>query len=152
MAPMPEPYDLIAILAGDKSHRHPPAIELMRRGWARYVAVTGEHEQIEPTAALDGLILTLPTSTSTYEDALSIRILADHRRFSTILVVTSASQCDRARLVIARAFRHTAVTVDLLAWEVASAREATRTPFLVVLRQYISEACKLVYYRALRRL
>ncbi|GEM_PF-4574215 len=149
----PEPYDLLAILAGDKPRRHPPAVELMRRGWARYVTVTGEQERIEATPGLVGQILTAPPSTSTYEDALSIRVLVEQHRFSTVLVVTSASQCDRARLVLGRVLRDVAASVDVLAWEQALPGDRpAQAPLLPVLRHQFRELCKLVYYRTLRRL
>lgn len=144
---VPGRYDLLVILAGDKPARHPVAVELLRRGWARYVAVTGEHEWIDPAPDLAGRILPAPASTSTYQDALAARALVQQHRFTTLLVVTAAYQADRARLAFRRALVDLPVTVDVLTWEPAS----PSSPAWRALRQQLTEVGKLAYYLARRR-
>lgn len=77
-----EPYDLIAILAGDKIHRHPPALALFALGWAKHLMVTGEHEVIDPAPELSGRVLRSRPTASTHEDAAAIRTLAEQHAFS----------------------------------------------------------------------
>lgn len=140
----PGPYDLVAILAGDKPARHRPATELLRRGWGRHITVTGEHEHIDETADLAGRVLSAPPSRSTYEDALSVLALVREHRFRVVLVVTSAVQVPRARLVFGTVLGDLPVTVDILSWEQVSGRD--RSAALRVLRAQLTEALKLFYY------
>lgn len=145
---LPEPYDLLVILAGDKPHRHPAARELIRRRWARHLAVTGEHEWID--AGLEDYVLAAPPSVSTYQDAQSIRALVQQHGFTTVLVVTSAAQAERARLVLARALAGLSVTLDVLTLARAHPADANAS----VLRAFTSgttELVKLAYYRTRRR-
>ncbi len=143
----PGRYDLLVILAGDKPARHPAAVELLRRGWARYVAVTGEHEWIEPAPDLASRILLAPASKSTHQDALATRALVHQHRFTTLLVVTAAYQADRARLAFRRALVDLPVTIDVLTWEAANCP----SPAWRVLRRQLTEVGKLAYYLARRR-
>ncbi|MGH3926651.1 MAG: YdcF family protein [Egibacteraceae bacterium] len=141
---VPGRYDLLVILAGDKPARHPVAVELIRRGWARYVAVTGEHEWIDPASDLAGRILPAPASTSTYQDALAARALIAQHRFTSLLVVTAAYQADRARLAFCRVFAELPITIDVLTWESANGTP----PAWRILRGQLTEFGKLVYYLA----
>lgn len=148
---LPDRYDLLVILAGDKPARHPAAVDLARRGWARLVAVTGEHEWIDPIPELAGRILPAPPSTSTYHDALAIRALVDQHGFTTVLVTTSTTQAERARLTLTRVFAGLPVTVDVLAITRANP-PGPRAPLAARgLARQLSELVKLAYYRARRR-
>ena len=139
----PDRYDLLLILAGDKPVRHRAAVELLRRGWADQIVVTGEHEHIETGA--DGVpaerVLAAPPSRSTAEDARSLRVLVERHRLGSVLVVTSASQVGRARLVFRRLLRDLPVRVDVLAWEAGPGPSAFR-----VLRDQSAELLKTGYY------
>lgn len=145
---LPEPYDLLVILAGDKPHRHPAARELIRRRWARYLAVTGEHEWIDP--GLEDYVLLAPPSISTYQDARSIRALIEQHNFTTVLVVTSAAQAERARLVLVRALADLPVTLDVLSLARAHPVDPTAASVPRAFARGIAEVVKLAYYRTRR--
>lgn len=137
-----EPYDLIAILAGDKIHRHPPALALFALGWAKHLMVTGEHEVIDPAPELSGRVLRSRPTASTHEDAAAIRTLAEQHAFSRVLVVTAASQAPRARLTLAREFRDRSIVADVLSWETTTSATTRR----VAAATQIMELVKLAYY------
>lgn len=135
-------YDLIAILAGDKAHRHPPARALLALGWADHITVTGEHETVDLAPEMGGRVLVAPPSRSTHEDARAIRSLAEEHGFRRVLVVTAASHVPRARLTIAHELRGRPITADILSWEqVAQPSGRART-----VSTYIQELIKLIYY------
>lgn len=137
-----ERYDLIAILAGDKDNRHPPARTLLALGWADHITVTGEHETIDALPDRHGRVLHLPPTTSTHEDARAIRLLAVERGFKRVLVVTAASQMPRAGLAISREFRGIAIVTDILSWETTGQSPSAVRTMSVQLREMV----KLIYY------
>lgn len=140
-------YDLIAILGGDKAHRHPPARVLLGLGWAGYITVTGEHETVDVAPEPGGRVLVSPPSRSTHEDAQAIRSLAEEHGLRRVLVVTAASHVPRARLVIAREFRGRAIAADILSWE-----QAAQPPGRAgTVSTHIQELIKLIYYALLGR-
>lgn len=148
----PDRYDLLVILAGNKSARHVIAHELDRRGWSRSLAVTGKQESIDVPHEASERVLLAPTSASTYQDARSVKNLVLRNSCHTVLVITSAYQVDRARLTLRRALRNVTVTVDILAWEpVTGARAPSQQPTWRALARQASELCKLAYYLARRR-
>lgn len=137
-----ERYDLIAILAGDKDNRHPPARTLLALGWADHITVTGEHERLERVPDSYGRVLRSSPTTSTHEDARAIRALAEEHGFRRVLVVTAASQVPRAGLTVSRELRGTAIVADILSWETT---DQSRGRARIVLTQ-LCELVKLIYY------
>lgn len=146
---LPEPYDLLVILAGDKPHRHPAARELIRRSWARHLAVTGEHEWIDP--GLEDHVLPAPPSISTHQDAHCIRALIEQHAFTTVLVVTSAAQAERARLVLARTLADLPVTIDVLTLARAHPTDPSAASAPRAFAHGLAELVKLAYYRTRQR-
>lgn len=148
---LPDRYDLLVILAGDKHARHPAAVELARRGWAHYLAVTGEHEWIDPIPELAGRILSAPPTTSTYEDAVAIRTLIQRHEFTTVLVATSAPQAERARMALTRVLAGLPVTVDIITMARATPPGSAAPSAAAVMVRLLSELAKLAYYRVRRQ-
>ncbi|MGH3752196.1 MAG: YdcF family protein [Pseudonocardiaceae bacterium] len=135
-------YDLIAILAGDKAHRHPPARVLLALGWADHITVTGEHETVDLAPETGGRVLVAPPSRSTHEDARAIRSLVEEHGFRRVLVVTAASHVPRARLTIAHEFRGRPIIADILSWE-----QVAHPPGRAgTVSTHIQELIKLIYY------
>lgn len=146
----PERYDLLVILAGDKPARHPAALELIRRGWADYLTVTGQHEQVDPGPELAVHLLKAPPSRNTYEDALSIKALVKRHGFASVLVLTSAAHATRARLVLRQVLAGLGVRVDIVTWApVLDGPPGVARPY--GLATPLSEIIKTVGYRIRRR-
>lgn len=146
----PTRYDLLVILAGDKPARHPAALDLLHRGWADHLTVTGEHEHVEPDPELAAHILPAAPSRNTYEDALAIRTLVTERRFARVLVLTSASHGARAHLVLRRVLADLSIRVDIMTWEpVIDATAAVAQPNATA--RALAEIVKIIGYRIRRR-
>lgn len=141
-----EHYDLLVILAGDKPSRHPTAIDLALRGKVRYIAVTGEQEVIDPLPELAQRILPTVPSSSTHEDALAIRALIEDHQFDSVLVTTSATQAERARLSLARELKGLSARVDLLTFANTSDKSDDSPTVQRILLAQTCELVKLCYY------
>jgi uncharacterized SAM-binding protein YcdF (DUF218 family) len=147
----PEPYDLLVILAGSKPERHPVAVELMRRGWARYVAVTGEHERIDVVPDVEGKTLPPLTSTTTYTDVTAIRDAVDRLSLASVLVLTGSYHLPRTRLVVGKVFAESDVAIDVIAWEQISGPAGLPPRTKSTLIFHVAEFIKMLYYMARRR-
>ncbi len=147
----PEPYDLLVILAGNKPDRHPVAVELMRRGWARQVAVTGEHERIDVIPDVEGQTLPPLTSTTTYTDATAIRHAVDRLSLASVLVLTGSYHLPRTRLVLGKVFADSDVVIDVIAWEQISGSGGRPPGTRSTLIFQVAEFIKMLYYLARRR-
>lgn len=146
----PKRYDVLVILAGDKPTRHPAALDLVRRGWADYLTVTGEHEHVEPGPDLAAHILPAAPSRNTYEDALSIKALVTEHRFASVLVLTSALHGARAHLVLRRVLSDLPIRVDIMIWEPVIDGTSAVTPPNTTARA-LAEIAKTIGYRIRRR-
>ncbi len=147
----PEPYDLLVILAGNKPDRHPVAVELMRRGWARYVAVTGEHERIDVVPDVEGKTLPPLTSTTTYTDVTAIRDAVARFSLASVLVLTGSYHLPRTRLVLGMVFADSDITIDVIAWEQISGSDGRPPGTKSTLIFQAVEFIKTLYYLTRRR-
>ena len=105
------PSDLLVVLGGGSHERAHTALGLYRQGMAPAILITGgygfpdsmmrylESEGIPSRA----LLAPVRPSTSTWEDALSIRDIVLRRHARSVLVVTSPYHCRRTRLILRRA-------------------------------------------------
>lgn len=146
----PKRYDVLVILAGDKPTRHPAALDLLRRGWADYLTVTGEREYVEPDPPeLAAHILRAAPSRNTYEDALSIKALLIEHRFASVLVLTSVLHGPRAHLVLRRVLSDLPIRVDVMTWEPVIDGTALAPPNITA--SALAEIAKTIGYRIRRR-
>lgn len=106
----PEKVDVIIMLGGGDTGRMEKAAELYHAGYAKYVMITPESEDIYPQSTEFALELGIPedaiieeyNATSTYTNATeSLKIMGDYG-FNSALVVTSDYHLKRSKMIYDR--------------------------------------------------
>jgi uncharacterized SAM-binding protein YcdF (DUF218 family) len=98
----------MVVLSGASRERSQTALALFRKGMAPKVLITGggpdeDRDYLLGEGVPDDAIL-VPTriSSSTYQDALTVRQAVVNNKFKSLLVVTSPYHCRRTRLIFDR--------------------------------------------------
>lgn len=106
----PEKADVIIMLGGGDKGRMEKAAELYHEGYADYVIITPESEDIYPQSTEFAVELGIPEgaiieeyeATSTYTNAIESFKLMDEHGFDSALVVTSDYHLKRSKLIYDR--------------------------------------------------
>jgi len=117
----PVPSELMVVLGGGSSERLQTAVELYAAGMAPRILSTSAsgfpdiffERLVQNGVPRRALVAPLSPSTSTLEDAFSIRQVVQRERVGSILVVTSPYHCRRARMAVRRSFRDLDVRVTV---------------------------------------
>lgn len=148
--------DAILVLGGGGGSRHDRAVALYQQGLAPLVISSGDEIELPGFAhtyaeygAEYMIARGVPANavqvqndvTSTREEALAMRQLAEQRGYRALLIVTDNYHSGRARLTFRKAFRHSdirlafvAATPDWLHWDRWWTEERS---LLVVLQEYV---------------
>jgi uncharacterized SAM-binding protein YcdF (DUF218 family) len=159
-----QPADALLPLAGD-IERIDYAMELFRDGYAHWFVVTnmpttgddGRYaDHMRDWAITSGVprrqILEAPgTSTSTYEEAVNVRRLAQQQGWHALIVVTSSYHTRRARIILHDVFRDTDIAITVIAVHVERYRPEswwkTDEGRWLTLSEYLKLALYLCGYR-----
>lgn len=106
----PEKADVIIMLGGGDKGRMEKAAELYHEGYADYVIITPESEDIYPQSTAFAVELGIPEdaiieeyeATSTYTNAVESFKIMDEHSFDSALVVTSDYHLKRSKLIYDR--------------------------------------------------
>lgn len=157
----PEEADAILILGGGDGSRCAKALELYRQGFAPMIITSGEKPDMPDfdtsRAQLSAnymmargvpqeTILLLPNTTSTHDEAVESRRIAEERGYHALLVVTDPFHTRRTYLAFRRTFRDAKIRFLVIAstpdwWDARSWWTRERS-FLAVLEEII----KLAFY------
>ncbi len=157
--------DAIIVLSGDREPdymRTRKAVELYRRGFARYIIFTGygsggdSGEFLSKIAARHRIprsaIIIEPDARTTYENFLFSRPIIERRGFTSIIIVTSPYHQLRAYLVAKKVFAGTGVALYNCASNPPGYREAGIRDRLREARYVITEYIKIFGYYLLGRI
>lgn len=117
----PRHSDLIIVLDGGAAERISRAIELYREGFAPAILVTSSEgfpdaqlrRMVSGGIPSRALLAPMQPSSSTWEDAVTIRQTVLRESVDSILVVTSSFHCRRARLIMERVLADIPVRITL---------------------------------------
>lgn len=157
----PRSADAILVLGGGGDERLAQGLRLYEEGLAPVLVTSGEApylpdfdtsfaelgaDYLARRGVRREVILTLPATTSTYDEALQSLALARERGWKTVLVVTSDYHTGRAGLIFRRIYRGSGVQVCMVAassdWFTPETWWQRERPVLAVAEEYE----KLVYY------
>lgn len=127
--PLPaQPADALVPLAGDRS-RVSYAAQLFEQDYARWFVLTNmwidssssrlkyaslvRSQAIEDGVAEDRILIAAEQVRTTYDEALSLRRLAQEHEWQSLIVVTSPYHTHRSRMIFREVFRHTNITIAI---------------------------------------
>jgi uncharacterized SAM-binding protein YcdF (DUF218 family) len=112
--------DAIAVLSGDPK-RLDYAHRLRTRGYASTLVVTFEESiriAVERGGEAEGMVVAAPGQedyiTTTYREAIAMRLFAEERGFTSLMVVTSPYHTRRAHHIYHLVFAHTDIAVAVV--------------------------------------
>ncbi len=122
-----KPVDAIVVLSGDEGDRVEEAIKWYEKGYGKYFVVTKTHTEdigegqtyseklmriaIDAGVPADSMFVTAGESSSTIEEAMAVKVVANQRNITSILVITAPYHTRRTQIIFNREFKDTDIRV-----------------------------------------
>jgi len=122
-----KPVDAIVVLSGDEGERVEEAIKWYEKGYGKYFIVTKTHTEdigegrtysemlmriaIDAGVPADSILVTEGESSSTIEEAMAVKVVANQRNINSILVITAPYHTRRTQIIFNREFKETEIKV-----------------------------------------
>lgn len=122
-----KPVDAIVVLSGDEGERVEEAIKWYEKGYGKYFVVTKTHTEdigegrtysemlmriaIDAGVPADSILVTEGESSSTIEEAMAVKVVANQRNIYSILVITAPYHTRRTQIIFNREFKETEIKV-----------------------------------------
>ena len=122
-----KPVDAIVVLSGDEGDRVEEAIKWYEKGYGKYFVITKTHTEdigegqtyseklmriaIDAGVPADSMFVTAGEASSTIEEALAVKVLANQRNITSILVVTAPYHTRRTQMIFNREFKDSEIKV-----------------------------------------
>lgn len=122
-----KPVDAIVVLSGDEGDRVEEAIKWYEKGYGNYFVVTKTHTEdigegrtyseklmriaIDAGVPADSILVTEGESSSTIEEAMAVKVVANQRKINSILVITAPYHTRRTQIIFKREFKDTEIKV-----------------------------------------
>lgn len=122
-----KPVDAIIVLSGDEGDRVEEAIKWYEKGYGKYFVITKTHTEdigegqtysqklmriaIDAGVPADSMLVTAGEASSTIEEAMAVKVLANQRQITSILVITEPYHTRRTQMIFNREFKDSEIKV-----------------------------------------
>lgn len=122
-----KPVDAIVVLSGDEGDRVEEAIKWYEKGYGKYFVITKTHTEdigegqtyseklmriaIDAGVPADSMFVTTGEASSTIEEAMAVKVLANQRKITSILVITAPYHTRRTQMIFNREFKDSEIKV-----------------------------------------
>ncbi|MBW6472161.1 MAG: YdcF family protein [Anaerolineaceae bacterium] len=122
-----KPVDAIVVLSGDEGERVEEAIKWYEKGYGKYFVITKTHTEdigegrtyseklmriaIDAGVPADSMFVTAGEASTTIEEAMAVKVLANQRKITTILVITAPYHTRRTQMIFNREFKDSEIKV-----------------------------------------